>query len=671
MRGLLRIRFVFFSTFILLAAMTQVGKVAKTMISTHGHHATKPAVFIVSDGRSGRLGDNLLTYCKAKYLSYKYNLPLYIAPFEYADKLGLRSEPIIHDHEDRSSHHKIQVNNESDLSQALETIKQPTYFNVHLLTQLNEHAPNNPLVNYERWAWTPSIIQELCIQHPEFGKTLKNMLTPLRVTKTLKLPKDKICVAVHIRTGGGFDKPLLSHQYYDTQSHPIEYKQFVLHQDSHDLQKALLENIPTIDKETKTGEFADEIWPDRFPPEQFYVDQIKKLSEFLNNQNIYVYIFTDDANHKALTKRIKQMVNKKNITFSCKNSHNAHNVDVLEDMTNMAQFDCLIRPGSHYSYMAQLMGNHNIVVYPLKEKWITSKTLLVDRVGITIRRDLPNSHFLEKIEKIHYGKSNTNDTDTVTIAILAKNVAYQLPLYLSCIENQTWPKNKTNLYIRTNNNSDKTADILRTWLERVKGQYAAVHLDDSDVSTDTQGGVHNWTAERLKLIGRLRQASLDWAKEHNSHYFIADCDSFIKPTTVENAIQANLPIVAPLVTLAESPLCPIGYLNANFRASMEDVIKGGYFATPDYEELASRKRKELAPVPLVEEVYFIRNDVIDQMKYTDETDRNEFIIFAENARNKNIQQYIDTRELYGYKTYTSTKEQFDAIKELKNLTRSP
>ena len=45
----------------------------------------------------------------------------------------------------------------------------------------------------------------------------------------------------------------------------------------------------------------------------------------------------------------------------------------------------------------------------------------------------------------------------VTIAILAKDKAHTLPLYLACIEAQTWPKKNTYLYIRTNNNNDETA----------------------------------------------------------------------------------------------------------------------------------------------------------------------------------------------------------------------
>src|SRR5579872_6045160 len=52
------------------------------------------------------------------------------------------------------------------------------------------------------------------------------------------------------------------------------------------------------------------------------------------------------------------------------------------------------------------------------------------------------------------------DNEYITIAILAKDKAHTLPLYLDCIEAQTWPKSNTYLYIRTNNNNDNTAQVL-------------------------------------------------------------------------------------------------------------------------------------------------------------------------------------------------------------------
>ena len=70
----------------------------------------------------------------------------------------------------------------------------------------------------------------------------------------------------------------------------------------------------------------------------------------------------------------------------------------------------------------------------------------------------------------------------VTVAILAKDKAHVLPLYLSCLEKQTWPKEKTYLYIRTNNNNDETAKVLQDWVDKVGKSYAGVFFDGSDLS---------------------------------------------------------------------------------------------------------------------------------------------------------------------------------------------
>lgn len=101
------------------------------------------------------------------------------------------------------------------------------------------------------------------------------------------------------------------------------------------------------------------------------------------------------------------------------------------------------------------------------------------------------------------------DERPIAIAILVKDKAHTLPLYLACIEQQTWPKSKTFLYIRTNNNQDRSAEILRSWVERVRDQYAGVYFDDSDVTEEiTQFKQHEWNCTRFKVLGRIRQESI-------------------------------------------------------------------------------------------------------------------------------------------------------------------
>src|SRR5439155_3364960 len=58
-------------------------------------------------------------------------------------------------------------------------------------------------------------------------------------------------------------------------------------------------------------------------------------------------------------------------------------------------------------------------------------------------------------------RSRLNGVPRVLVAILAKQKEPALPLYLDCIEALDYPKSSIVLYIRTNNNTDRTEQILR------------------------------------------------------------------------------------------------------------------------------------------------------------------------------------------------------------------
>ena len=262
--------------------------------------------------------------------------------------------------------------------------------------------------------------------------------------------------------------------------------------------------------------------------------------------------------------------------------------------------------------------------------------------------------------------------DHITIAILAKDKAHVLPLYLSCIEQQTWPKNKTYLYIRTNNNNDATATILQDWINANKDLYAGMHYDATDLPAQVQKyGQHEWNAERFAVLAQIRQDSINWAREHDSHYFVADCDNFIKPHTLKSLADTNLSIVAPLLhtggaknTSNENYFVP-NSLYSNFHAAIDD---NGYCkSTPLYQQLFNREIKGLIEVPVVHCTYFINYAMLDKMAYKDETTRHEYVIFSDAARKNNIPQYIDTREVYGYLTFAENDAMLKAEPWLDNF----
>ncbi len=246
--------------------------------------------------------------------------------------------------------------------------------------------------------------------------------------------------------------------------------------------------------------------------------------------------------------------------------------------------------------------------------------------------------------------ADSENIEYVTIAILAKDKAHTLPLFLTCIERQTWPAEKTYIYIRTNNNTDETATVLRTWIESVHDRYAGIYFDESDVPQQVQRFAHHeWNWERFKVLGKIRQDSVDWAREHNSHYFVVDCDNFIQPHTLEALLKTNLPIVAPFLTMWYS-------MYSNFHAAID---QNGYYAdVPLYGQLVSMQIKGLVEVPVVHCTYLVRHEVLDKVYYDDESYRFEYVIFSDSARKNRVPQYLDNREVYGRLTAAVTVHEF-------------
>lgn len=235
-----------------------------------------------------------------------------------------------------------------------------------------------------------------------------------------------------------------------------------------------------------------------------------------------------------------------------------------------------------------------------------------------------------------------NSPDFITIAILAKDKAHTLPYLLKCIECQTWPASQTYLYIRTNNNNDNTVEILKNWIKKVGHRYGKIYFDDCDVPQKIQQyKQHEWNSTRFKVLGKIRSDSVAWAYENNSHYFVVDCDNFIKPHTIEALWSTNLPIVAPLLG---SNCC-----YSNYHAAVDDR---GYFKNcPEYLQYLNREICGLIQVPVVHCTYFIRKEFLPFMSYDDESYRYEYVIFSDSARKQCIPQYLDNREAYGYITF--------------------
>ena len=241
---------------------------------------------------------------------------------------------------------------------------------------------------------------------------------------------------------------------------------------------------------------------------------------------------------------------------------------------------------------------------------------------------------------------------SVVFAILAKNKEIFLPIFLNCLYNQTYTKKDIHLYIRTNDNTDKTTDILKQFIEKYSNEYGSVFYNEESVCENLKKyGEHEWNCERFKILGKIRQDSIDYAKSLNADYFVVDCDNFIMPNTLEKMYKLReLGVVAPMLRTDND------YSNFHY-----EVDKNGYYMThPEYFTILNRQKKGVYSLKVVHCVYFINNAVLKDICYDDNSRRYEYVIFSDTLRKKQIEQYLDNREDYGVISFSNTKEELDA-----------
>lgn len=262
-------------------------------------------------------------------------------------------------------------------------------------------------------------------------------------------------------------------------------------------------------------------------------------------------------------------------------------------------------------------------------------------------------------------RSRMKGAPRILVAILAKQKEPALPLYLECIEALDYPKASIVLYIRTNNNTDRTEHILREWVERVGHLYAAVEIDASDVADRVeQFGEHEWNETRFRVLGRIRNISLRKTLEHHcDFYFVVDVDNFVRPATLRELVALDLPIVAPLLR-SISP----GQYYSNYHA---EIDANGYYKQCDqYGWVLNRHVRGIIEMPLVHCTYLVRADVLIELTYEDATSRYEYVIFADSARKAGVVQYMDNRQVYGYITFGDGQYHVsDGIERARGLLR--
>ena len=298
-------------------------------------YADKPSAITYWEGGS-RLGDQLIMYCKAKWFSYKYNLPFLCPDFKLKNKFMMaeKENHLTKEVEARFTNKKY-IKHEKEMN----PLASDTLYFLDLFVSSYE-LPDVTHGYDQNVAGMKKVFND----HPAFFNELHLQIAPRDSIAQFILPEDQITVAVHVRRGCGGDFPLLSKNSY-----------------------------------------SDKIWPAKFPPDSYYIEQIRRLDTILGHQPMYVYIFTDHKDSEHIADKYKKALNLPNVSFGYR-KNNAYENYVIEDLFAMTQFDCLIRSSSHYSAISYLLGDHKYMVASVHGVW-RGNQLTIDRSIIAYRHD--------------------------------------------------------------------------------------------------------------------------------------------------------------------------------------------------------------------------------------------------------------------------------------------
>lgn len=294
---------------------------------------------IITNNQGGQTG-GLIDFALGKILSLKYNLDFYYTPFKYSDLFILDScekkiDMVV------GSYTKLLIWDENDIIQNLN--KGNMLFEAHIGTSMG------------------------CIDKSLID-ILKKEIQLKEIPPVNPIPKNIITIAVHIRKGNGggeiYDGEQSSLQLYNFDRNRVIY---IYNPDEYPFGEDYCRRID-----------CGLAWQTKFPPEQYYVDQIVKLSKELDNPPLYIQLFTDDKEPFNLLERIKQAVNLPTIVFHYENNRNlSFKERIACDLYSMLQFDVLIRSQSYFARSAQLMGDHKVVIYPIKGEWDNNNRILI------------------------------------------------------------------------------------------------------------------------------------------------------------------------------------------------------------------------------------------------------------------------------------------------------
>jgi hypothetical protein len=235
---------------------------------------------------------------------------------------------------------------------------------------------------------------------PEFHEEIVQCLSPTKSHNILELPADRITVCVHIRRGGTFDSP-------------SSHKEFPL----------------------------------KFPPDSYYIEQIRTIARIFQGKPLYVFLMTDDLHPEALVQRYKKAVTYPNIQWDCRKNPPENDLD---DFFSIPHFDCLVLCDSNFSIVASKLTQYAIRIAPTHYSK-KNGTVFITGLEITF------NPAYKKIDASH---------EKILIAGICRNTEKATPSIIQNAEKLGKRFKDYAVLIYENNSTDRTAEQYAAWARR-------------------------------------------------------------------------------------------------------------------------------------------------------------------------------------------------------------
>lgn len=120
-------------------------------------------------------------------------------------------------------------------------------------------------------------------------------------------------------------------------------------------------------------------------------------------------------------------------------------------------------------------------------------------------------------------KSHLYKKPSIMIVTLVRNKAHTLPMFLTYLEEQEYPKSRISLWFVTDHNEDNSREILESWLAKVRSSYHSIRyqFDDSgEKMRKSETNLTHWSHERFLDIIRMKEEALNYARRSWADYVL-------------------------------------------------------------------------------------------------------------------------------------------------------